>query len=156
MSAGRVVVLTVLALPLFGGSGEAQSQFTRPAQEDRGVDRNDRFGMLDTNRNGLIERSEWRDSADAFDWLDRNRDGVLSRGEVAGRGRQQGGRAVPRTTERTGTSGAGQDCISNPARIVDDVYQQVLERPADPASAGMTQALAAGQTSVRQIVAQVA
>jgi Ca2+-binding EF-hand superfamily protein len=43
-----------------------------------------RFEMLDVNRNGRVERSEWRSSADAFTWLDRNRDGVLSRVEVVG------------------------------------------------------------------------
>lgn len=156
MPAGRVVVLTVVALPLLAGAGAAQSQFTRPAQSEQGIDRNDLFDALDTNRNGRIERIEWRDSADAFDWLDRNRDGVLSRGEVVGRGRQQPRPAVPRPAERVGTSGLRQDCTSNPAQIVDDVFQQVLERPADPASASMTQALASGSMTVRQIVAQVA
>ena len=43
-----------------------------------------RFEMLDVNRNGRVERGEWRSSADAFTWLDRNRDGVLSRVEVVG------------------------------------------------------------------------
>lgn len=43
-----------------------------------------RFEVLDVNRNGRVERSEWRSSADAFTWLDRNRDGVLSRVEVVG------------------------------------------------------------------------
>lgn len=48
------------------------------------------------------------------------------------------------------------NCEPNPAKVVDDIFHQVLERPADPASAGMTQSLAAGTTTVRQIVAQVA
>jgi Ca2+-binding EF-hand superfamily protein len=47
------------------------------------VDANE-FTVLDRNRNGRIERNEWRDSADAFGWLDRNRDNVLSRAEVLG------------------------------------------------------------------------
>jgi hypothetical protein len=42
------------------------------------------FAALDTNRNGRLERSEWRASADAFQWLDRNKDGILSRTEVVG------------------------------------------------------------------------
>jgi Ca2+-binding EF-hand superfamily protein len=44
-----------------------------------------RFRDLDVDRDGFIERAEWRDSADAFDWLDRNNDNLLSRAEVAGR-----------------------------------------------------------------------
>jgi Phycobilisome Linker polypeptide len=48
------------------------------------------------------------------------------------------------------------DCVANPAQVVDDIYQQVLERPADPASAGLTQALGSGRMTVREIVAQVA
>lgn len=155
MPAARVVLIS-LALPLLATSAASQSQFTRPAAPDQQADRNNHFDTLDTNRNGVIERSEWRDSADAFDWLDRDRDGVLTRGEVVGRARQQPGRAVPRLPQTTGTSGARQDCVANPAQVVDDVYQQVLGRPADPASAGMTQALAAGTMTVRQIVAQVA
>ena len=42
------------------------------------------FTALDTNRNGRVERNEWRSSDDAFGWLDRNKDGVLSRAEVLG------------------------------------------------------------------------
>jgi hypothetical protein len=48
------------------------------------------------------------------------------------------------------------DCVVNPAQVVDDIYQQVLERPADPASAGLTQALGSGRMNVRDIVAQLA
>ena len=47
-------------------------------------DEDDRFGSLDTNGNGRIERSEWRASADAFTWLDRDGNGVLNRAEVVG------------------------------------------------------------------------
>jgi Ca2+-binding EF-hand superfamily protein len=42
-----------------------------------------RFDDLDLNRNGYIERSEWRSGREAFDWLDRNNDGVLTRDEIA-------------------------------------------------------------------------
>jgi hypothetical protein len=48
------------------------------------------------------------------------------------------------------------DCVSNPAQVVDDIYQQVLERPADAGSASFTQALQSGRMSVRDIVLQVA
>ena len=51
---------------------------------------------------------------------------------------------------------AQQPCVANPAQVVDDVFKQVLDRPADPASAQMTQALADGRASVRDIVAAVA
>jgi Ca2+-binding EF-hand superfamily protein len=44
-----------------------------------------RFRDIDVDRDGYIERGEWRDSADAFDWLDRNNDNLLSRAEVTGR-----------------------------------------------------------------------
>jgi Ca2+-binding EF-hand superfamily protein len=44
-----------------------------------------RFRDLDTDRDGSINRSEWRDSADAFDWLDRDNNNLLSRAEVTGR-----------------------------------------------------------------------
>jgi hypothetical protein len=49
-----------------------------------------------------------------------------------------------------------RDCVTNPAQVVDDIYQQVLERPADTASAGLTQALESGRLTVRDIVLQVA
>ena len=42
------------------------------------------FMALDVNRNGRVERSEWRSSTDAFEWVDRNNDGYLSRVEVLG------------------------------------------------------------------------
>jgi Ca2+-binding EF-hand superfamily protein len=44
-----------------------------------------RFRDLDTDRDGNIDRGEWRDSADAFDWLDRDDNNLLSRAEVTGR-----------------------------------------------------------------------
>jgi hypothetical protein len=49
-----------------------------------------------------------------------------------------------------------QNCISSAPQVVDDIYQQVLERSADPASAELTQALAAGRMTVRDVVARVA
>lgn len=63
---------------LDGASASAVTD-TEPVQTAAG------FNALDLNRNGRIERGEWRDSADAFDWLDRNRDNSLSRAEVIGR-----------------------------------------------------------------------
>jgi hypothetical protein len=130
-------------------------------EEDAGIydDREDTFENLDANRNSQIERDEWHGSADAFRWLDRNNDGVLSRREVVGR---TGSRSAvergqnPREPRTAATGVAGQNCESNAARIVDDIYQQVLERPADQHSAGFTQALAAGRMTVRDVVSQLA
>jgi Ca2+-binding EF-hand superfamily protein len=47
-------------------------------------DRGDRFGDLDANNNGRVERSEWHGSPGVFEWLDRNNDGQLTRVEVVG------------------------------------------------------------------------
>jgi Ca2+-binding EF-hand superfamily protein len=54
-----------------------------------------RFRDLDTDRDGNIDRGEWRDSADAFDWLDRDNNNLLSRAEVTGR---TGAAAQPQPT----------------------------------------------------------
>ena len=133
-----------------------------PNQPDAGIyaDREDTFENLDVNRNNQIERHEWHATADAFQWLDRNKDGVLSRREVVGRGADRGAvardpRSASATIGAVGTAGQGT-CEPNAAKIVDDIYQQVLERPADRASAGHTQALASGQSTVRDLVAQLA
>ena len=63
--------------------------------------------------------------------------------------------AVPLVAQLMLQPGAA-DCVDNPARIVDDIYQQVLERPADPASAELTQELDAGRMTVRDVVAALA
>jgi hypothetical protein len=39
---------------------------------------------------------------------------------------------------------------------VDDIYQQVLERPADPGSAGFSRALGSGEMTVRDVVVRLA
>jgi len=144
---------------------EVRQGAVRPSDEnqpDTGIrdDREDTFENLDVNRNNQIERHEWHASADAFQWLDRNRDGVLSRREMVGRGANRGAvsrdsRAASASAGAVGTAGQG-NCESNAARIVDDIYQQVLERRADQASAGFTQALSSGRTTVRDIVSQLA
>jgi hypothetical protein len=51
---------------------------------------------------------------------------------------------------------AQERCTTSAAQIVDDVFKQVLERPADPASAPLTEALATGRMTVRDLVADVA
>ena len=51
---------------------------------------------------------------------------------------------------------ARAQCSPNAAQVVDDVYQQILERPADPAAGRFVQALGTGELSVRDVVAAVA
>jgi hypothetical protein len=128
-------------------------------------DRRDRFDSLDANRNGRIERSEWNGSDDAWTWLDRNNDNTLSRREVVGNERraERRGEANPAAAadRRTGdnpsvTTSDRQDCTASAPQIVDDIYQQVLERPADQGSAEFAQALASGRMTVRDVVARVA
>jgi Ca2+-binding EF-hand superfamily protein len=124
--------------------------------DEQDFDRDERFEDLDLNSDGRVERSEWHGSADAFQWLDRNNDGVLRRAEVVGRTPGQAGRAVRRRTPPPSATAPAGNCVASAAQVVDDVYQQVLERPADQASAGLTQELAPGKVTVRDIVAQVA
>jgi hypothetical protein len=142
---------------------EVRPNAVRPGTRDENTgiydDREDTFENLDANRNNQVERSEWHGSDDAFRWLDRNNDGVLNRREVVGR---PGNRTAvdrgqnPRDPRAASVGTPGQNCESNAARIVDDIYQQVLERPADQHSAGFTEALTSGRTTVRDIVAQLA
>lgn len=47
---------------------------------------------------------------------------------------------------------AQPSCVPSAPQVVDDIYKQVLERPADPASAELTQALASGRMTVREVV----
>lgn len=137
----------------FWATGE-ETASTDPAASER----DDRFEYLDANNNGTIERSEWHASDDAWQWLDRNNDNVLSRAEVVGRQRSAANRrgTNPSAPTTTTTTPPAQDCTSSAAQVVDDIYQQVLERPADASTAGITQELASGRTTVRELVARVA
>jgi hypothetical protein len=49
-----------------------------------------------------------------------------------------------------------QPCTTSAPQVVDDIYKQVLERPADPGSAGFSYALGKGELTVREIVERVA
>jgi hypothetical protein len=55
-----------------------------------------------------------------------------------------------------GTASAQDRCTSSAPQIVDDVYKQVLERPADRDSAVFSDALASGRMTVREVVGEVA
>jgi hypothetical protein len=143
-------------------TGAVRSGSNATEEQEAGIwdDREDTFENLDVNRNNRIERGEWHGSADSFKWLDRNNNGTLSRGEVVGRGQGAASGAVDRQRRRrwdppAATAQQG-NCTASAPQVVDDIYKQVLERPADSASAGLTQELAAGRMTVRDIVAQVA
>jgi EF hand domain-containing protein len=43
-----------------------------------------RFEQMDTNRDGVVSRAEWRGSAVVFEALDANGDGILTRAEAIG------------------------------------------------------------------------
>jgi len=47
-------------------------------------DRIDSLGALDSNRDGVVSRGEWRGNRGEFDRLDRNRDGYLTSAETRG------------------------------------------------------------------------
>jgi hypothetical protein len=51
---------------------------------------------------------------------------------------------------------AQQPCVASAPQVVDDVYKQVLGRPADPGSAPLAHALGSGRMTVRDVVATVA
>jgi hypothetical protein len=143
-------------------TGAVRDDNSVSAEQETGIwdDREDTFENLDVNRNNRIERGEWHGTYDSFQWLDRNNDGTLSRGEVVGRGQGASRGAVDRQGRRRWDpppAAAQQgDCTASAPQVVDDIYKQVLERPADTASAGLTQQLASGRMTVRDIVAQVA
>ena len=57
----------------------------------------------------------------------------------------------------SGAPALAQDpCVTSAPQVVDDVYQHVLKRSADPGSAGLSQQLASGQMTVRDVVAILA
>ena len=68
-------------------SGEELSPNAIPPRRttaDPNFDNQDRFGYLDSNRNGRIELREWTSTDATFNRLDLNRDGTLSRAELSG------------------------------------------------------------------------
>ena len=145
---------------LFAGvavcSSQAAPQQQPTQQPELWSDREDTFENLDVNRNNRIDRSEWKATTDAFQWLDRNGDGWISRGEFVGRQRDATQRSRNRRDPATSGTTGRQDCTASAPQVVDDVYQQVLERSADEASGAMTQALASGRMTVRDVVRELA
>jgi hypothetical protein len=51
---------------------------------------------------------------------------------------------------------AQEACVASAPEVVDDVYKHLLQRPADPGSAGLANALGSGRMAVRDVVAAVA
>lgn len=86
MSAGPFA----LAALLFLGVSTATAQVTSSQSEPLRVPSQDgRFADMDTNRDGVIQRTEWRGSLQSFRVHDWNRDGMLSGDELrVGRWRQ--------------------------------------------------------------------
>jgi hypothetical protein len=80
-SIAAVVLLScIVAAPLSAGQYTPnQGQGTRTDRAERRVMR---FQGMDTNRDGVITRGEWRGSERAFERHDLNRDGVLSGSEI--------------------------------------------------------------------------
>lgn len=54
------------------------------------------------------------------------------------------------------TAFAQQPCVTDATQVVDRIYRQVMERPADPAAVELADALASGRVTVRTAVAAVA
>jgi Ca2+-binding EF-hand superfamily protein len=65
------------SLAAISANADAQQQSTERTER-----RQARFHQMDTNRDGIITREEWRGGDEAFTRRDANRDGVLSGSEV--------------------------------------------------------------------------
>src|SRR5919107_5985933 len=92
MNAHRTATLIALAASLSALPASAQSQATGDSLRMR-------FRAMDTDKDGVITRAEWRGSDQSFRQQDTNGDGVLSGDEVQGRGQtarptRQGGADV--------------------------------------------------------------
>lgn len=155
----RCPALKSLVALLFVGAAVVSSHAALRAQGSQQPelwnDREDTFANLDANRDGKIDPSEWKASTDAFRRLDRNGDGSINRAEFVNYQATTRRPRSPRDPVTPGTVGR-QACTTNAPQVVDDVYQQVLERSADQASSGLTEALAAGRMTVRDVVREVA
>ena len=75
-----LALMLATAAVLFPAAATAQA--TRQSNRDINREANMRFAGMDTNRDGVIQRSEWRGSAQSFRVHDWDGDGVLSREEV--------------------------------------------------------------------------
>jgi Ca2+-binding EF-hand superfamily protein len=75
MSAAPLVLLALFALPIDQVSSPQTAPLRVPSQDGR-------FADMDTNRDGIITRDEWRGSLQSFRVHDWNRDGMLSGDEL--------------------------------------------------------------------------
>jgi Ca2+-binding EF-hand superfamily protein len=79
MSAGPFVLVALLFL---GSASTAAAQVTSQSEPLRIPSQDGRFADMDTNRDGIIQRDEWRGSLQSFRVHDWNRDGMLSGDEL--------------------------------------------------------------------------
>ncbi len=82
---GAMVLSWAIGLPSASIALEKKGQNERaPAKSERArrEQRQRRFRGMDTNRDGVITRSEWRGNEQSFERHDRNHDGVLAGDEI--------------------------------------------------------------------------
>ena len=76
MSAAPLALLALLALPIDQVSAPQTAPLRVPSQDGR-------FADMDANRDGIIQRNEWRGSLQSFRVHDWNNDGMLSGDELS-------------------------------------------------------------------------
>ena len=69
------------------------------SHKGRSAEQREQLRQLDTNKDGVISRSEWRGDAAKFDRLDTNHDGVLSQTDRASRDGQSRYRGMDRNND---------------------------------------------------------
>jgi hypothetical protein len=75
------VALVGLALPAMAGDRYRNYSYNRDGWNNSYSRNAQRYRGLDRNRDGAIERYEWRGNNRSFERLDRNHDGVISRSD---------------------------------------------------------------------------
>jgi Ca2+-binding EF-hand superfamily protein len=78
----RRYVISAAALTFAVAAAQADAQQPRGRANGQAARAAARFDAMDTNRDGIIQRSEWRGSDQSFRTHDWNRDGVLSGDEI--------------------------------------------------------------------------
>jgi Ca2+-binding EF-hand superfamily protein len=100
----------------WNGDGKLSGEEVRVGgRRELARERNDRFDDLDTNRDGRLNRAEWRGGVALFDVLDTDRDGMLTRVEAVGT--QPGRRRANESDEFTDID------VNRDGRITRDEWQ---------------------------------